>query len=306
MSLSKRERHFFTQGDAKDELTERNDGPDLRLALLVALGRSSGDLVRHRRLGLEGRRRSLLLPLRRRARVANLHDQLPLGRGGVPLKVPHHLRHEPVVLDPVVTAVQDDHDPSDGGTGHGHAQGGLDPELDGTPAALEEVSGGVGHELLPGGDAGLVDTAGEAAAGEEGELLGVVPEEAQVVDLVAGQGHHLLGGVAVGVSVSTSLRRRRGGRRQQHVVVVGHLDVHHGAPREAQPSHARRRGRLAPAPPARRGGIRRGSSPSSAFVVPSVSSRGRTPLGRDPDVDALERHPVVLDVGRDLGQKGRG
>jgi hypothetical protein len=34
--------------------------------------------------------------------------------------------------------------------------------------------------LLPGRDAGLEDAAGEAAAGLEGELLGIVPEEGKV------------------------------------------------------------------------------------------------------------------------------
>mmetsp|Transcript_35222 Transcript_35222/g.79008 ORF Transcript_35222/g.79008 Transcript_35222/m.79008 type:complete len:616 (+) Transcript_35222:701-2548(+) len=294
---------------------ERYYRPNLRPALLVSLG--LGRLARGVRLGQGRERRRRLLPLLRsldllllllllpllspllgRARARHLHHQLPLRRGRVSPEVPHHLRHESVVLDPVVPAVQHDHDTSDGRTRHGHAQGGLDPELDGPAPSLEEVGGGVGHELLPGRDAGLVDPAGEAAPWEEGELLRVVPEEAQVVHLVARQGHHPLGVAAGAPPGLRRRRRRRRGRREQHVVVVGHLDVHDRAPREAEPSRDARRGPLAPAPPRRGRGVPGG--------LPPGRRRRRAALGRDPYVGALERDAVVLDVRGYLREEGSG
>ncbi|EJK64846.1 hypothetical protein THAOC_14377, partial [Thalassiosira oceanica] len=220
------------------------------------------------------------------------HHEPPPGARVHEPQVGDHPSDERLVLRPVVLAVQNQHDAADVRADDGHAQGGLDAELDGPAAALEEVGGRLRDELLPGGYARLEDPAGEAAAVAEGELcvcsrrqkrgerirtwnksfapgglfeklahlLGVVPEQGEVLLVLVGQG---------GPPGPPRLRRVD-------------LRPHRDAPAVAEPE--RRRVVASPGP-----GPRFGSRPRGGGALPlgraGSPGRGRADVAGDPYVD---------------------
>jgi len=118
----------------------------------------------------------------------NVHDELPPRGRAQQLQVAHHPRHESLVLRSIVLGVQDEDHASHVRTVDGHADGGLETELHGSTPSLESLRRGFADELLPSRVARFEDAAGEAAAGLEGELLGVVPEEGKVELVLGGEG----------------------------------------------------------------------------------------------------------------------